>query len=138
MSSAKVVAAAGLAALALSGCGAATANPVAGSPGVAKGRGKIDNPLTNMPNHLACLKRAHLTVSTVVVDRGPGLQIGSPPAGPTVYFAPAPGAAQGLQIGGSPQDQGAEVIGSALLYPNRASDNELGKVETCLAKGVGG
>ena len=115
-----------------------TTNPVAGSSNVSKGRGKVDNPLTNMPNHVACLKQAHLSVSTVVVDGGPGLQIGMAPAGPTVYFAPTPGAAQELQIGGSRQYQSAEVIGSALLYPNQASDKELNTVEDCLAKGVTG
>jgi hypothetical protein len=34
--------------------------------------------------------------------------------------------------------QGAEVIGSALLYPNQASDKLLTKVENCVALGVGG
>ncbi len=34
--------------------------------------------------------------------------------------------------------QGAEVIGSALLYPNAASDSELSKVEACIAQGVSG
>jgi hypothetical protein len=138
MSSAKLVAAAGLAALALSGCGGFSANPVAGSPDVANGRGKVDDPLTNMPNHLACLKQARLTVRAVVVGGAPGLQIGTPPAGPTVFFAPTSGAAQELQIGGNPRYQGAEVIGNALLYPNQASDNELGNIETCLDKGVSG
>jgi len=104
---------------------------------VARGRGKVDNPLT-VPNHVACLTNAHLTVSTVVVNGAPGLQIGRPPAGPTVFFTPTNGAAQALQIGGNPKYQGAEVIGSALLYPNQASDNELGKIENCLAEGVPG
>ncbi len=63
-----------------------------------------------------------------------GLQIGTPPAGPSISFQPTPGAAQELQIEG--QVAGAEVIGSALLYPNQASEQELGTVEDCLAKGV--
>jgi hypothetical protein len=65
-----------------------------------------------------------------------GLQIGALPAGPTVVFAPTPGVAQGQQIQAA--QQGAEVIGSALLYPNQASDAELSKIETCLSKGVSG
>jgi hypothetical protein len=138
MSSAKLVAAACVAALALSGCGGVTANPVAGSRDVTKGRGKVDDPLTNKPNHVACLKQAGLTVSEVLVGGAPGLQIGTAPTGPTVFFAPTPGAAQELQLGGNPRYQGAEVIGSALLYPNQASDNELGAVEKCLANGVAG
>ena len=64
------------------------------------------------------------------------LQIGQPPAGPTVDYRPSPGEAQGLQIrGGHP---GSEVIGTVLLTPNQASDRELGKIETCLAEGVKG
>ena len=51
-------------------------------------------------------------------------------------FQPTPGAAQGEQIDG--QAQGAEVIGTALLYPNQAPDELLSKVETCVAKGVPG
>ena len=36
------------------------------------------------------------------------------------------------------QEQGAEVIGSALLYPNKASGKTLTKVELCTATGVNG
>ena len=64
------------------------------------------------------------------------LQIGTKPFGPTVQFTPTPGAAQELQIDG--QVESAEVIGSALLYPNRTSDALLQKVEDCMAKGVTG
>ena len=64
------------------------------------------------------------------------LQIGVPPDGPSVQFLPTPGAAQQAQISG--QVQAAEVIGSALLYPNQSSDGELKMVEDCLAIGVSG
>ena len=66
----------------------------------------------------------------------PGMQIGTAPSGPTVAFEPTPGDAQGVQI--HAQAQGAEVIGSALLYPNQASDALLQKVEDCVAQGVSG
>jgi hypothetical protein len=124
MSSAKLAALSGLAALALSACGASTTTP---------NRGRIDDPRTSQSNHVKCMLKAHLPV--VKVGRT-DLQVGALPAGPTVHFAPTPGLAQGLQING--QVQGAEVIGSALLYPNQASDNELSKIETCLAQGVKG
>ena len=51
-------------------------------------------------------------------------------------FAPTPGAAQDAQISG--RVTGAEVIGSALLYPDQASDGLLQTVEDCLAAGVTG
>lgn len=63
------------------------------------------------------------------------LQIGTWPAGPTVLYAPTPGIAQGYQITGARWAQGAEVINSALLFPNRASDAELNRVETCIDEG---
>ena len=36
------------------------------------------------------------------------------------------------------QEQSAEVIGSALLYPDSGSDGLLQKVEDCVAEGVQG
>jgi hypothetical protein len=65
------------------------------------------------------------------------LQVGGPaPAGATIVFASTPGAAQADQIIGSAQ--GAEVIGSALVYPNQAPDSLLNGIEACLAQGVQG
>jgi hypothetical protein len=115
-----------LSALALSACGTAV-KPATGS------RGRIDDPRTTKNNHVRCLRDDHLPVQEVGQT---GLQIGALPAGPTVVFAPTPGAAQAQQI--QAQEQGAEVIGSALLYPNQASDSELQTIEDCLAKGVSG
>jgi hypothetical protein len=64
-----------------------------------------------------------------------GLQIGALPSGPTVQFLATIGGAQAAQIDG--RAQGAEVIGTALLYPN-ASDSELKMIEDCVAQGVSG
>jgi len=132
MSSVKIAAACGLAALVLAGCGS-SAKPEAGALGTPPppyGRGKIDDPSTT---HVTCIRSAGLSVVKVGQT---GVQVGSPPAGPTIQFLPTPGAAQQAQISG--QVQGAEVIGSALLYPNQTSDGELKKVEDCLAVGVQG
>jgi hypothetical protein len=133
MSSAKVAAACAVTALALSACGTSS-KPVAGSvtstTGAKGGRGVIDDPRTK---HVVCLQQQHVAVTKVGQT---GLQIGVPPAGPTVDFKPTPGAAQNAQI--SNQVQGAEVIGSALLYPNHASDKLLKIVEDCVALGVKG
>jgi hypothetical protein len=132
------VGASALAAVALAACGT-TKKPLAGTPGIAHAagfRGKVDNPRTSVHNHLACIKQAGLPVGNVTISGDPGLQIGAPPAGPTVQFLATPGLAQGAQISGS--TQGAEVIGSALLFPNGGSDAELSKIESCLAVGVTG
>jgi hypothetical protein len=138
MSSAKLAAATGLAALALSACGTAT-----------PGHGKLDDPRSGTGNHLACLQQAHLPVQEVTLTEAgeptsdpvlshPGLQIGALPAGPTVVYDPTAGAAQASAIGGTGHYQGAEVIGSALLYVHGGSDSELKQIETCLAQGVSG
>ena|SRR2546421_627573 len=132
MSSAKLAAGGALLALCLSACGTSS-KPLAGSPGVVQshsGRGRVDDPRTK---HLKCL-RAH-NVPVVKVGQT-GLQIGTLPSGPTVTFAPTPGAAQHEQIAG--QVENAEVIGSALLAPNAATDKELKVIEDCLAQGVSG
>jgi hypothetical protein len=130
MSSAKLAVAVALAALSLSACGS-TAKPVAGTPQAAiKSRQGVDDPRTK---HLKCIRQDHLVVVPVGAT---GLQVGTPPSGPTINFEATPGAAQALQLEG--KVTGAEVIGSALLYPNQASDSELQQVEDCLAVGVTG
>lgn len=132
MPPAKLVLALGLVALALSACGSIQVKPTSAT-GAPVSRGKVDDPRTTQINHVKCLRTQRFRVAEI----GPNeLQIGTWPAGPTVLFAPTPGAAQAYQIQGVRWAQGAEVIGSALLFPNQASDSELGKVETCLAEGV--
>jgi hypothetical protein len=120
-------------ALLTAGCGAVKVQPSApaGSSKLAS-RGQVDSPAA-MRNHVGCLRDAHLPVQVVSSTR---LQIGSAPSGPTVVFTPTPGAAQAEQIDGNAQ--GAEVIGTALVYPNQGSDAELGTIGACLAQGVQG
>jgi hypothetical protein len=140
MSSAKLALAVGLAAISLSACGNA-AKPEAGTLKAATKQQKgVDDP---RKTHIACLQQEHIpvvefeTTALSGLPAGyPGLQIGTKPSGPTVLFEPTPGAAQEAQIDG--QVESAEVIGSALLYPNQASANLLQKVEDCVAKGVSG
>jgi hypothetical protein len=134
MSSAKLAAVAALAAIATAGCGAVKVQPTSpsGSTKVAS-RGVIDDARTHLPDRIACLRGAGLSVTETGRT---GIQIGTPPQGPSVTFAPTPGAAQADQIEGVVQ--GAEVIGSALLYPHQGSDSVLQKVEDCLAQNVTG
>lgn len=137
MPSAKLAAAIGLAALSLSACGT-TSKPEAGTPAAnAKIQRGLDDPRTT---HIDCLQQEHIDVTKKQVKVAgqllPGFQVGSLPTGPTVAFEPTPGDAQGMQIHG--QSQGAEVIGSALVYPNQASDAFAHKVEACVALGVKG
>jgi hypothetical protein len=130
MSRAKLALAVGLAAISLAACGS-TAKPEAGSAKAASVNAKgVDDPRAT---HVECLRQAHIPVTEF--DRT-WLQIGTKPYGPTVHFTPTPGAAQEFQIDG--QVEGAEVIGAALLYPNKASDGLLQTVEDCIAKGVTG
>lgn len=121
-------------ALALAGCGAVRVQPTtpSGSTTLAS-RGKVDSPLTNVDNHLACIRGAHLPVQVVSPIE---LQIGPAPSGPTIVFTNSPGGAQSDQIEG--KTQGAEVIGTAELYPNQGSDGELASLAACLQQGVSG
>lgn len=120
-------------AISVAGCGAVRVQPTtpAGSSKLAS-RGRVDSPV-KMKNHLTCLRDAHLPVQVLTPTR---LQIGPAPAGPTIVFSPTPGAAQAYQIDGSAQ--AAEVIGSALVYPNQGSDGEMATIGACLAQGVQG
>lgn len=127
-------AAVALAVVTLAGCGAVRLQPTtpAGSSTLAS-RGRVDSPATDVDNHVGCLRGAHLPVQVVSPVK---LQIGAPPAGPTIVFTPTPGAAQADQLRGSAQ--GAMVIGAALIYPNQGSDAELGSISSCLSQGVQG
>jgi hypothetical protein len=129
MSLARLVVACSAAVLALAACG----NTAVHSGGAGTSRGQIDDPRTSKADRVACLQSDHLPVQEVGLT---GLQIGAPPGGPRVVFTPTPGAAQADQI--RAQAQGAEVIGSALLYPNQGSDQELAAIEACLTEGVSG
>ena len=137
MPSAKLAAAIVLSALSLSACGI-SAKPEAGTPkAIANGHKGLDDPRTK---HTACLEQAHIAFHNEQLTVGgkalPSFQVDTAPTGPTVIFEAPPGDAQGVQIQG--EAQGAEVIGSALLYPNQAPDGLLNVVEGCVAKGVKG
>ncbi len=128
MPHAKPAVALGAAAILLCGCSSVVKPP--------QGRGKLDDPRTYASaNHLKCLQQHGLPVQEVGRT---GLQIGPLPGGPTVQFEPSPGSAQYEQMSGNPSTQGAEVIGSALLFTHQGSDNELQLIERCLASGVSG
>jgi hypothetical protein len=131
MSSAKVALACALCAFLLTACGTAK-KPEAGTiapTATTAGYAKLDDPRVK---HVKCLEQHHVPVREV---GGTQLQIDAP-GRPAVQFEPTPGAAQAAQFTG--QVTGAEVIGSALLYPNQASDKLLQVVEDCMALGVKG
>ena len=133
MPSAKLALAIGLAAISLSACGTATKPEAGTQKAVVKNHKGVDDP---RKKHIACLKQHRVAVTTLTVNGQPAFQVDTAPSGPTVVFTPTPGAAQEAQIEGGVQ--GAEVIGSALLYPNQAGGSLLQKVESCVAQGVSG
>jgi len=133
MSSAKLAAACALVAVSLSGCGVAS-KPEAGSQQAATtSKKQMSDPRTK---HEKCLKADHIHYTAETLHGYPSIQVGTKPTGPTIEFTATSGAAQDLQIKG--RAQGAEVIGSALVYPNLASDPLMNKVEACVAEGVSG
>lgn len=121
-------------AAALAGCGSVRVQPTTpkGSATLAS-RGRVDSPLTNMDNHLGCIRKAGITVHVVNPIE---LQVDQAPTGPQIVFTNSPGAAQSDQIEG--KSQGAMAIGTALLYPNQGSDAELSSISACLSQGVQG
>ena len=145
MSYAKLAAACGLIAVALvvSACGI-QAKSVAGST-LHPNRNPANHSYVNDPRkpYLHCLRTTKVDgqeLKVVKFDYGVeklrSLQINSVPTGPTVVFEPTPGIAEGDQMKG--QEESAEVIGSAVIYPHRATDSLMKKVESCLAEHVSG
>jgi hypothetical protein len=133
MSSAKIAAVCGLIAMSLSGCGVAS-KPEAGSAQAATvAHHELADPRTK---HVKCLKADHIPYTEKTVNGYPSIQIGRPPSGPLAEFTATPGAAQNVQIEG--RAQGAMVIGSALVFPNQASDALMQKVDKCMTEGVSG
>lgn len=134
----KLALACGLAALTPAACASAT-KPLAGSQAAIAGQGhglhgRIDDP---RKNHLKCLREHQVPVTEPSGTSLPEIQVGRPGVGPLIQFLATPGAGQDAQISG--REQGAEVIGSALLFPNQTvSSQELGVIETCTALGVKG
>ncbi len=122
------------AALALSACGSTT-KYVAGTPQAAAQAAKgFNDPRTS---HIACLRSDGVTdIHELTIHGLPAFQVGTAPSGPTVVFEATPGMGQGAQISG--QNQGAEIIGSALVFPNHAPASLSSKVEACVALGVTG
>jgi hypothetical protein len=140
MSSAKIAAACALVAVSLSGCGVAS-KPEAGSAQAATAaKHSLADPRTK---HIRCLTADHipyteetLRTATSGPNGYPSIQIGKAPSGPLAEFPATPGAAQNVQIEG--KSQGAMVIGSALVFPNQASDALMQRVDKCMTLGVSG
>jgi hypothetical protein len=128
---------AGLMTVLLSACGIA-AKPQAGTKNISKSKDSyalVDQPYTKQ---IKCLKTDHVKFRVYLTpdQRLPAIQIGAVNQGPVIIFEPTPGGAQAVQIKGGAQ--GAEIIGSALVYPNRAENKLLTKVEACASVGVSG
>jgi hypothetical protein len=137
MSAVKVAVACGLVALLVSACGIPQ-KPEAGTANLKKQHGFYGHTDDPRIKHANCLRADRLPVHEYYTAKGhvPAIQIGSLPAGPTIVFYSTAGIAQGLQIQG--HDEGAEAIGSALLFPNNAPGTELTKIEACTSIGVSG
>jgi hypothetical protein len=118
----------------ITACGVAP-KPVAGSAQATAISRKEE--FSARTQHVKCLKQKGLkSIHVFTTRRHPSFYVGAKGEGPTVIFLETPGAAQNEQLTG--QAQGAEVIGSALLYPNRAPDPLMTVVEHCVAEDVSG
>jgi hypothetical protein len=136
---AKLVTACGLTVVLCAACGI-KAKPLAGTPNIDRAPGnhaKFEDPRNK---HVSCLRhrfrKHHYHVTEYLA--GPqhlfAFHVGTTPGGPTVVFEDTPGAAEADQLQGGAI--GAEVLGAALIYPNRAFDREMIRVEVCVGLGV--
>jgi hypothetical protein len=109
-------------AMILCGCSAVVKPP--------QGRGHAEDPRTDA-GRFQCLIAHHFPARKVGLTE---IQVGPLPAGPTVQFEPSDAAAESRQVEGT--SPGAEVIGTALLYPHGASDAALNEIENCVGQGM--
>ncbi len=134
MSRAKLVLAGGLAVILLSSCGI-TQKPVVGEAHVDHRSGNhavLDDPRTA---HKKCLRKLRLGMHYYTTAASlPAIQIGELPTGPKIVFYPV--SPIFLKMKG--QTQGGILIGSAIVYPNRARAKVAEEVVKCVDKGVPG
>lgn len=140
MSFPKVAVICGLMAALISGCGIA-AKPQAGTPHLSKYAGWHGVYDDQRPTRARCLTNhdvkytEFLTKQKVHGTRTDLQAIKIHKGGATIIFYPDAIVAEGQEIMGGAL--GAELIGSALLYPNNTSGGTLTTVENCTAIGVG-
>jgi hypothetical protein len=131
---AKLAIACVFAAVTLSACGI-TAKPEVGTPHINSAPGNhavFDDPRTT---HTHCLRQIGLGIRKFRAAGGvPAIQVGRLPTGPTIYFYPV----SNIQSKIEGQAQGSIMIGSALVYPNRATTKVADRVIYCIDQGVPG
>ena len=134
MSRATLVLAGGLAAIMLSACGIVQ-KPIVGQSHINRRTGNhavLDDP---RKAHKKCLRKLGLGFRYYTTAASlPAIQIGKPPTGPTVVFYPTSPIAN--KIEGTAQ--GGILIGSAVVYPNRARAKIAEEVVKCVDQGVPG
>ena len=136
---AKLVTACGLTVALCAACGI-KAKPLAGTLNIDRAPGNHAKAEDPRGKHISCLRhhyrKYHFQITEYLADGAKQLfafHIGPAADGPNVVFEPTPGFAEGAQIEGG---HGFEVLGAALIYPNRATDREMKKVEYCVGIGV--
>ncbi len=115
------VAAACAAVLALAACGGSDA------PARPGGEGQAPDPNDKRAVALDCIKGKQGLQARLAGEQS--IQVGAI-GGPRIEFLISSGEAEGRQFQGNAQ--GAEQIGSTLLFINNGSDEQLKKIEMCL------
>lgn len=105
-------------ALAAAGCG---------SDGGGDAPAALTPPPDDLDAALTCITDAGFEAAKVG-DKS--IQVGAPGAGPRIDYFQSSGEAEGLQFDG--EAEGAEQLGAALLFVNRAPDEDLEIVENCV------
>jgi len=135
MSRAKLVLAGGLTAILLSACGI-TQKPLVGSGGhidhAPGSHAKLDDP---RKAHKQCLRKLHLGMHYFTTAASyPAIQIGRTGIDPKIVFYPV----SPIQNKIDGTAQGGILIGSAIVYPNRARAKIAEEVVKCVDQGVPG
>jgi hypothetical protein len=87
----------------------------------------LDKPYSPIDKAIACLTKKHLPITKTSAT---ALRIGDGPGAPSISFTATFDEAEGIELRG--QAEGAERIGSALLFVGDAPDSVLKEAESCL------
>lgn len=96
-------------------------------PGVVGAHAVVPRPYNPMTNVVACLHGEGIATRPTAPNE---VRLAPAATGMRVRLAITPGAADAAQLRGGAE--GAEVIGSAMLFVGSASDAQIARVERCL------
>ncbi len=116
-----------IAALVLAGCGSVRQPSQSGGESATRGGAYGFKPYQPRDKLLKCLRRKGVEAVAVGQD---SIQFLPLPGAPRIVMAATPDAATALQVRG--RSEGAQLMGSALVFANQATKRQIEQIQDCL------